>query len=772
MIKLSRPEWENILAASRAQWIWDSKRIRTNSFAYLRKEVELDGEVIEARACVSAHHYFHFFVNGVKVGGYGSPVPSDPWKSKYVLEYDLRELLRRGSNCLASVAHYLGGSGQNYVNGLPGFYLHLHVLYADGRRLEVITDETWQALRIIPHREGTRYQQQRRISAIERYDARNWEAGWMHPGYPSDQCVQVVRSKADTAGWQLKLQRVPEGAVEEIIVPTAVGLQKNGLQVFDTGKIVSGWPTIHLPGIAGTKVRFRYSENLDNRGRVGRNVCNETSDHYYDEYTMRGDTYEGWSPCFSYKAFRYVEVTGYPDLITQEQIAICSAHTDLSSEGAFRTSSELINQIYDACMQTQKNNMLGQLVDCPHREQAQYLADTDLQAETLLYNFQARSLIEKTLSDFADAQEDDGTFPFVFPANVRNTEFALKIPEWDLHYCSLLWKLFDYYGDRAILAQYLPFAMKMLRHYAAAIDETGLIPKGEGWHISDWPYPVIDESGPYLTVQNLKFYHMLMLAEKMSLIMGQTDQVDWSIEQAGIVKAGIMKHLFDSDRSCFRDSYGSDQSSQGTNVLAIEYGIVPSSDRNALLQQVTSGEWTCKTVLTLNLMRIMFENGAGQAAYQMIDTDRFPSWGYMVAQGYRTVWEGMEDKESHCHAWHAYPARLLAEYVVGIRSEAPGFRHIGIRPFVPGNLSFAEAGVITPHGKVHVGWRKTNTGLLLECRIPAGCLATVMLPIVKGSPVEVLEDKNNTVLALGIIEDTVRFRTGQGHAVFLVHGFR
>jgi hypothetical protein len=56
----------------------------------------------------------------------------------------------------------------------------------------------------------------------------------------------------------MKWQEIPEGTVEEVIVPTEVhsfneaagsgaqsGMQA-GRQVFDTGKIVSGWPRFKL----------------------------------------------------------------------------------------------------------------------------------------------------------------------------------------------------------------------------------------------------------------------------------------------------------------------------------------------------------------------------------------------------------------------------------------------------------------------------------------------------------------------------------------------
>ena len=229
------------------------------------------------------------------------------------------------------------------------------------------------------------------------------------------------------------LAAAPEAEELESIIPSVAAAPSfvNGeeglIQVFDAGKIISGWPQLALPGMAGVTVRLRYAETLDGDGRVVHQVCNETSHHYYDLYTMHGrGGIEYWQPDFSFKAFRYVEVTGYPQPIEEGQLRICSAGTAMARTGHFRCSSDFLNKLYDVCLQTQRNNVLGQVVDCPHREQAQYLADTDLQAETLLYNFDAYSVLAKTLQDFADGQLEDGSFPFVFPSNYEHPDFSFK----------------------------------------------------------------------------------------------------------------------------------------------------------------------------------------------------------------------------------------------------------------------------------------------------------------------------------------------------------
>ena len=400
-----------------AEWIWRSEEMKLNDFAYFRKSFDLRGAIARAKIFVSAHHVFQLFVNGQRVGGYGSPAPTGCHTAN-IIWLMMWPLLLSGANCIGIAAHYLGGSGQNYVNGVPGMLLQLHVEHEDGTEQLVVSDLTWQALRQIPHRIGSPCQQNRRLSAIEDYDAALLEPNWLQPDFGEEHCTSVVLAHPSVQQWSLHWQRLPEAEELESIIPSVaaepsfVNGEEGLIQVFDAGKIISGWPQLALPGMAGVIVRLRYAETLDGSGRVVHQVCNETSHHYYDLYTMHGrGVIEYWQPDFSFKAFRYVEVTGYPQPIEEGQLRICSAGTAMARTGHFRCSSEFLNKLYDVCLQTQRNNVLGQVVDCPHREQAQYLADTDLQAETLLYNFDAYSVLDKTLQDFADGQLEDGSFP-------------------------------------------------------------------------------------------------------------------------------------------------------------------------------------------------------------------------------------------------------------------------------------------------------------------------------------------------------------------------
>lgn len=715
----------------KAKWIWKNDKVEANQFAYFRKEVNIGKSVKKAVAYVSAHNHFELFIGGSKVSGYVTPAPSHPEKSKFYLSYDVGSLLKAGINTFCAIVHYIGGGGQNYVDGLPGFILQCEIEYTDNTKETVVTDEEWKALEQTPFANGTGFQQRRKISAIEDYDS-TLEDGWLYGGYDDTHWKYASVSPVNNSNWVLKPQSIPEGRVNEIIVPVTAGVQMKGLQIFDAGKIVAGWPRLELPGVKDVKLSMRYSEDITEEGRVKHNVCNEKSENYYDCYRMKGAALETWEPCLSYKAFRYVEVAGYPELLKPEYVKIVSAGTGLCHEGSFNCSNPLLNSIYDACIQTQKNNVLGQMVDCPHREQAQYLADSDLQAETFIYNFSNPEVLKKVLLDFKDGQFDDGRFPFVFPTNI-NPQFDIKIPEWDLHFCTLLWKIYYYYSDTAILKQCYETAVRMLSCYWAVRDEiTGLIPKGKGhpeaWNISDWPYPNIDHSGTALTVQNCLFYHTLGLMSEIAAILGLDNDSKEFCNKADDVRKSITRSLYDPERKLYVDSLGSNQSHQGTNVVAYQYGLVPEEDREAVLDFIVGEGFGCSTLLSLNLLQLLFENNRESDAYRLINRTDYPGWGYMISQGFKTIWEGFKNIESHSHAWNAYPARIFAEYIAGIRALAPGFKRIGIKPYIPEDMEFAEATVPTVNGNIHVRWEKQDSALMLAVSIPENTGASVYIP--------------------------------------------
>lgn len=479
---------------------------------------------------------------------------------------------------------------------------------------------------------------------------------------------------------------------------------------------------LHLRGFEGVRIFVRYSEDLE-KDRVKHNVANESSEYYMDQYIMSGESEEHWAPDFSYKAFRYLEFTGYPELITPQQIEVISAGTYIEQTGTFTCSNPLLNELYEACMQTQKNNMLGQLVDCPHREQAQYLGDSDLQAESLSYNFYNTEILKKVLYDFADGQLSNGRFPFVYPGNYGVPEFNIMIPEYDFHYVTLMEKIYQIYGHVDFLPMCYDAAAKMVRYYFSIRDkEIGLMRKGCGfptdWNISDWPYPEVDDTGDFYTAENVLLYRSLAILRKMAVLLGKDEEAEVFARQAFELKASIQKHLYDPVNKRYLDGKDSTHAHQGVNALALRSGLAPKEDQEALLDFIEGEGFASSTLLMMEVLRALFENEREKAAYELMCRTDQPSWGYMLKLGYKTIWEGFQNIESHCHAWNCYPARMMQEFILGIRCVEPGFSKVLIRPYIPEELTYAEGKIQTVRGVIAVKWEKREGKLLLQVTLP------------------------------------------------------
>ncbi|MGW0712148.1 alpha-L-rhamnosidase C-terminal domain-containing protein [Streptomyces sp. NPDC002643] len=70
-------------------------------------------------------------------------------------------------------------------------------------------------------------------------------------------------------------------------------------------------------------------------------------------------------------------------------------------------------------------------------------------------------------------------------------------------------------------------------------------------------------------------------------------------------------------------------------------------------------------------------------------------------------------------------ARFLTEYVAGVAPAAPGYRTIGIRPYVGGGLTSARASVATPYGAASSSWRRDGETITLDVTVPPGSTARV-----------------------------------------------
>jgi alpha-L-rhamnosidase len=750
----------------KAEYIWDGTT-NSNNYCYLRKRFTLPGRVTEARAYLFAHDDYRFFINSRFVGR--GPAPSDPYDSALYNAWDITSMVTPGENAIAIIAHYHGEGTGCGVRGTPAFIFQAEIECEEGTHLTVTSDASWKVLAETPWNEASpcRGPEYAQATSVEDYDARQEVDGWKDADFYDAlwKCAGIVEP-----GYQLKAQTVPVDAVDRLLKPVSIETPVPGIFLIDFGMNSTGWPVLKIEGAeAGHRIRIWYAEEKDGN-RIIRNG-NEIS-HYYDQYTCRGGGTETWEPDTKYNGFRYVEVEGYPGVLTPDRIYLKYLHTTLNKEGAFRCSSPLLNRIYEICVRTQTNACQGILVDCPQREQTQYAADAAIQGLNLFYNFSYTGLHRKFLYDLRDSATEPGVLWSNHPSEVISI-----IPEWMLHWPIGLWNQYLYTGDQNLLRDLFPTLQELLIVFQRYEDaETGLLADVPGRALSDHPMSEMDMSGTSLTPQNCLYFRALVIAANVADTLGYAEKAAAYKETSTRIRQGINAHLFDG-KSRYRDCSGSSDFHALSSVFPLYFDIVPEDRIQAVLEYVVSRGFEPSVYGGFYLCETLYRFDRDLHMYKLLhQEDR--RWAKMLSLGATTTWEAWLPVASRSHAWSAYPMKFLLSGPVGIEPITPGFSTFSIRPRIKGDLLFTEGTVPTPRGRIVSQWYKTSKGLRLHVEIPVNTKAWIQLPTLGSDNVMVLEGGHilwkdhrfiegvQGISFLGTNRDRISFTAGSGTYAF------
>ena len=136
-------------------------------------------------------------------------------------------------------------------------------------------------------------------------------------------------------------------------------------------------------------------------------------------------------------------------------------------------------------------------------------------------------------------------------------------------------------------------------------------------------------------------------------------------------------------------------------------------------------------------MRTLSDNGRADVAYEIATQKTYPGWGYMIDKGATTIWELWNGDtadpamNSGNHVMQIGDLGVwLYEYLAGIRSdpEIPGFKHVLIRPYPAGGLTFVKASHASMYGLIRSAWKREQGRFTLDVTIPPNTTATITMP--------------------------------------------
>lgn len=720
-----------------ADWIGRGSG-RSDAFCSLlaRTEFELQDRPVAARAYVAGLGVHVLHINGHRIGDRVlDPALTDYTKRILYVTHDVTEYLRPGRNAIG-VALGRGWFGSPTQSvwfweqapwwSEPMLRLLLRTTGPRGERQVVASDTTWRV------NDGPTLRDS--VFCGEEFDRRRDPVGWTSVDFRDDgwEDASVVRPP----GGQLVADAQDPARVTETLKASFVSHPLPGTSVYDFGEALAGWSAVKVTGPRGARVALRHGEHLDRWGRVDVRQRHVQGDLQTDAYLLGGDGVEHWEPQFTYKGFRYVEA--WADRGVQlRDLQARRVHTDLRSIGSFECSHDLVNEIHEATRRSLISNFHGLPTDSPTYEKSGWTGDARLTAPAAAFNFEAAAFYAKWMEDLADAQLASGEVPTIVPTSGWSYQGSGgwkavegPTPAWDAAYFVIPLLLYDHYGDRRSLERAYPMMRRYLGWVGRFASE-GVIMHGLG----DWNAPGSDGLPPEgATLSSTAHYaHLFRLAARTADLLNRPDEADVWRSHATMVREAFNRRFWDATDRRYR-TQPAESYRQTSNILALAFGLVPDDACESVIGRLVDhliGDRLDTGILgTRYLLDVLSDHGHVDLALSVLTTRDYPSWGYWLEQGHRTLLESWElDARSTNHHMFGSVDQWLFSYLAGIRPTGPGFAQIRIEPHLPRQLTWCRCSVDTVRGRVAVRWERTNdVEALIEVAVPANARATVRVP--------------------------------------------
>ena len=188
-------------------------------------------------------------------------------------------------------------------------------------------------------------------------------------------------------------------------------------------------------------------------------------------------------------------------------------------------------------------------------------------------------------------------------------------------------------------------------------------------------------------------------------------------QSADQLKKTIRDKYWSTDRNLFADRSEKDYYSQHTNTLAILTGILSGEQAGTIGKSLLMDSSLAQASIYFKyyLYQALVKAGLGNDYLNWLD-----QWRENIHMG-MTTWAEISDinnARSDCHAWGASPNIEFFRTVLGIDSEAPGFREIKIEPRL-GQIKNISGEMPHPEGKIFAGYHLENGKWKIHIILPA-----------------------------------------------------
>ncbi len=684
------------------------------------------GAATAATLTITGLGLYRAFLNGKRIGeDYLTPGFNDYDAYLRTQTYDVTGLLTGenrlevwlGNGWYKGRLGYDGGKsnrwGEKYL-----LAARLELTLADGSRLEIGTDESWQAAPS-PIVDGGIY------DGEIRDDTRVAE--------PVVACVK------EETKYQLVPQFSPCIRVRAERKPTLIRTPA-GEQVLDFGQNMAGIIRFvnRLP--KGGKLRIQTGEVLQGGNFYRDNLRTALSEFRYTSDGVEKEV----EPLFTFFGFRYAKIEGLETVNPEDFTAVCLT-SDLRETLQVKTSHAKLNRLMENSIWGQRSNFLDVPTDCPQRdERLGWTADTQVFVNTACYQMDCKAFYSKFIRDMRADQQlyYHGNIPAFSPSLRGETMNGGAV--WADAGTIIPWNLYMNYGDAELLAEHYPMMRDYVETQIAADQAAGgshvvfqAFTFGD-WLAQDGMTPQSFKGGTSdAYIQGIYYLNSVRLTAKAARVIGEEADAARYEALGEEIRGALLDEYFSPNGNLTVDT-------QTGYVLALYYGVYRDKEKllNAFRYRLFRDFYriTCGFTGAPLMLPVLLDNGMTDIAYSMLLWEEFPGWLYEVNLGATTIWERWNSLEAdgsisgtgmNSLNHYAYGSVCEAIYsrIMGLRCGAPGWKKAVVAPKIDGRLKHTEIRYDSPAGRWEVDWTIGEDGkVTLNLLVPDGAAARVELP--------------------------------------------
>ena len=495
-----------------------------------------------------------------------------------------------------------------------------------------------------------------------------------------------------------------------------------GCELHGALQIVTGMPGDHTP----VRVRIRFGESASEAMCDITKENGATNDHAVRDFELTMPWLGLREVGNSGFRFARIDVLDDDRELHLKEVRAISYMRDIPYLGAFRSSDERLNKIWQTGAYTVHLNMQEYLWDGIKRDRLVWMGDLHPEVMTVSYVFGNNEVVPRSL-DLVKA--------------------TTKLPGWmnGISSYSIWWIIIqrDWYyhhGDLEYLKQQKEYLVDLLKLLFTKVDERGVEQLDS--RFLDWPSNAHPEA-IHAGLQSLMLIAMQSGSELCN-ILGEDALAKECQQMYEKMKAAapiVSKTYLGSGKAVAAPG-----NKQGAALLTIA-GLMDAQKANdeILTQEGVRG---FSTFYGYYMLQAMAAAGNYEGAMEMIRN----YWGAMLDLGATSFWEDFDidwmenaaridelvpegkvdvhrDKgaycyvgyrHSFCHGWASGPTAWLSQHILGVEILEPGCKKVRITPHL-GNLEWVEGRFPTPYGEIEIAHRKASDGKIIsKIKAPKG----------------------------------------------------